>query len=139
MSLKTRLGNLGNVYDQAPSQTKILQLKKPIILNTDLLALKNHFGERATTIDCTYEVEGGWRALRDTVQRIRMEAEDAVREGRGQVILDDRGVSATRAPVPMILATGAVHSHLVRGGASILQLHRACVPVNVWTSTMSAS
>ena len=55
------------------------------------------------TIDCTYEVEGGWRALRDALQRIRMEAEDAVREGRGQVILDDRGVSesaGTRADDP---------------------------------------
>ena len=58
MSLKTRLGNLGNVYDQAPSQTKILQLQSPLVLTTDLLALKEHYGERATTIDCTYDAEG---------------------------------------------------------------------------------
>ena len=134
MSQKTRLGNLGNVYDQAPSQTKILQLKKPIILNTELLALKEHFGERATTIDCTYEVEGGWRALRDALQRIRLEAEDAVREGRGQVILDDRGASPSRAPVPMILATGAVHSHLVEEGlrsfSSIVVCSGECLDVH---------
>ena len=134
MSLKTRLGNLGNVYDQAPSQTKILQLKKPLILNTDLAVLKEHFGERATTIDCTYEVEGGSRALRDALQRIRMEAEDAVREGRGQVILDDRGTSPSRAPVPMILATGAVHSHLAEEGlrsfSSIVVCSGECLDVH---------
>ncbi|MEZ5932335.1 MAG: glutamate synthase large subunit [Alphaproteobacteria bacterium] len=134
MSLKTRLGNLGNVYDQAPSQTKILQLKKPIILNTDLLALREHYGERATTVDCTYDAEGGWRALRDALQRIRMEAEDAVREGRGQVILDDRAVSETRAPIPMILATGAVHSHLVEEGlrsfSSIVVCSGECLDVH---------
>ena len=134
MSLKTRLGNLGNVYDQAPSQTKILQLKKPLVLNSDLEALKAHYGERATTVDCTYEAEGGWRALRDALQRIRMEAEDAVREGRGQVILDDRTVSETRAPIPMIIATGAVHSHLVEEGlrsfSSIVVCSGECLDVH---------
>jgi glutamate synthase (NADPH/NADH) large chain len=149
MSLKTRLGNLGNVYDQAPSQTKILQLRSPFLLNTDFLALKEHFGERATTIDCTFPVEGGWQALRDALHRIRMEAEDAVREGRGQVILDDRGVSETRAPVPMILATGAVHSHLVEEGlrsfssivvcsGECLDVHRGAVLVGVGATTGSA-
>ena len=41
MSLKTRYGNLGNVYDEAPSQTTILQLESPLLLNTELLALRS--------------------------------------------------------------------------------------------------
>ena len=32
MSLKTRYGNLGNVYDEEPSQTRILQLESPLLL-----------------------------------------------------------------------------------------------------------
>jgi len=104
------------------------------VLNADLQALKAHYGERATTVDCTYEAEDGWRALREALQRIRMEAEDAVREGRGQVILDDRAVSETRAPIPMILATGAVHSHLVEEGlrsfSSIVVCSGECLDVH---------
>ena len=42
------------------------------------------------------------------------EAEDAVRGGRSHVILTDEQIGPERAAIPMILATGAVHSHLVR-------------------------
>jgi glutamate synthase (NADPH/NADH) large chain len=134
MSLKTRYGNLGNVYDQAPSQTRILQLRSPLLLTKELDALKGYFGRRATLIDCTFDVDAGPGGLREALARIRAEAEDAVREGRGQVILDDRNVSAERAPIPMILATGAVHSHLVREGlrsfASITVCAGECLDVH---------
>jgi glutamate synthase (NADPH/NADH) large chain len=116
MSLKTRYGNLGNVYDEAPSQTRILQLESPLLLNTEFEAFMAHFGDKVARLDCTFEVPAGPRSLRDALARIRAEAEDAVREGYEQIVLSDDAVSATRAPIPMILAAGAVHSHLVREG-----------------------
>ncbi len=134
MSLKTRYGNLGNVYDQAPSQTRILQLRSPVVLTKELTALQEYFHKRATVIDCTFETDAGPTALRDALARIRAEAEDAVREGRGQIILDDRAVSPVRAPISMILAAGAVHSHLVRQGvrsfASITVCSGECLDVH---------
>ena len=39
-----------------------------------------------------------------------------MREGCEQIVLSDEAVSESRAPIPMILAAGAVHSHLVRQG-----------------------
>ena len=116
MSLKTRYGNLGNVYDQAPSQTRILQLESPLLLTREFLALRDHFGRKVATIDCTFDVGAGAGALRDALARIRAEAEDAVREGYEQILLTDEASSEARAPMPMILASGAVHSHLVREG-----------------------
>ena len=116
MSLKTRYGNLGNVYDEAPSQTRILQLESPLLLGTEFEAFMAHFGDKVARLDCTFEVPAGPRSLRDALARIRSEAEDAVREGYEQIVLSDDAVSATRAPIPMILAAGAVHSHLVREG-----------------------
>src|SRR5262249_42272806 len=53
-------------------------------------------------------------ALRDAVVRIRREAEDAVRGGCVHVILSDFAAGPDRAPIPMILAAGAVHTHLLR-------------------------
>jgi glutamate synthase (NADPH) large chain len=116
MSLKTRFGNLGNVYDEDPSQTRILQLETPVLTSTDYEALKAYFGRDLIEIDCTFDAEGGRRALTDALERVRSEAEDAVRRGCRDLVLTDEHVSETRAPLPMILATSAVHSHLVRQG-----------------------
>ncbi|WGF89800.1 glutamate synthase large subunit [Marinivivus vitaminiproducens] len=121
MSVKTRYGNLGNIYAEDPSQTAILQLQSPIMLARDADAFFDHFGNKVVQIDCTFEAKGGdakagSRALHDALERIRTEAEDAVRGGFEQVVLSDEAIAADRAPIPMILATGAVHSHLVRQG-----------------------
>ena len=45
MSLKTRFGNLGNVYDEDPSQTRILQLESPVLTTSEVEAAKAHFGD----------------------------------------------------------------------------------------------
>ncbi|HEX6143566.1 MAG TPA: glutamate synthase large subunit [Geminicoccaceae bacterium] len=149
MSLKTRYGNLGNVYDQAPSQTRILQLQSPLLLNTEYQALLGYFGKKACAVDCTFEAAGGPGALRDALARIRSEAEDHVRGGCEQVILTDEDTSEDRAPVPMILAAGAVHSHLVREGlrsfssitvrsGEALDVHYIAVLIGVGATAVSA-
>ncbi|HKF73717.1 MAG TPA: glutamate synthase-related protein, partial [Stellaceae bacterium] len=114
MTLKTRLGNLGNILDEDASQCQLLQLDSPVLSNAEFKAMRAYMGETAAEIDCTFEVEGGESALRDAIRRIRQEAEDAVRRGCTHVILSDAAMDAKRAAIPMILATGAVHSHLVR-------------------------
>ena len=60
MSLKTRYGNLGNVYDQAPSQTRILQLESPLLLTHRVRARCSSIsGARSRRIDCTFDVGAG--------------------------------------------------------------------------------
>ncbi len=44
------------------------------------------------------------------------QAEATVRDGHNILILSDRGVSAARIAIPALLATSAVHHHLVRAG-----------------------
>ena len=114
MSLKTRFGNLGNIFDEDPSQTRILELDSPVLLGREMRALERYFGAKARVIDCTFDVAED--RMRLALDRLRQEAEDAVRGGCEDIILTDENVGETRAPIPMILATGAVHSHLVRQG-----------------------
>ncbi len=114
MSLKTRLGNLGNILAENESQVRILQLGSPVLTSVEFEAMRTYMGDTVAEVDCTFEVEGGEFALRQALDRVRHEAEDAVKRGCEHVILSDKAVSAVRAPIPMILATGAVHSHLVR-------------------------
>jgi Glutamate synthase domain 2 len=116
MSLKTRFGNLKNVLDEDSSQTEILVLESPFVGNAQFEALKTHFNAPMTEIDCTFPVDGGPNALRDGLERIRAEAEEAVRSGGGHIILSDKKQNEEKVAMPMILATSAVHSWLTRKG-----------------------
>ncbi len=114
MTLKTRLGNLGNVLDEDASQCDLLQLESPVLSNAEFAAMQATMGSAATVVDCTFTVDDGEGGLRAALERIRREAEEGVRAGCTHVVLTDEAVSPTRAAIPMILATGAVHTHLVR-------------------------
>ena len=114
MSLKTRFGNLKNVLDESGAQTEIAVLDSPFIGNAQWSTLMKEFDGEVTEIDCTFE--RGENALRAGLDRIRAEAEDAVRSGAGHIVLTDTAVSEGRVGMPMILATSAVHSYLTRKG-----------------------
>ena len=116
MSLKTRFGNLKNVLDEDSSQTEILVLESPFIANAEFAEMMKQFGQAVTVIDCTFAVDGGPEALRDGLERIRAEAEDAVRSGAAHLVLTDEHQSPEKVAMPMILATSAVHSWLTKKG-----------------------
>ena len=114
MTLKTRLGNLGNILDEDEAQLRLLQLESPVLSNAEFDAMVAHMGDTAASIDCTFAADGGETALAEALDRIRHEAENAVRAGCEHVVLSDEAISESHAAIPMILATGAVHTHLVR-------------------------
>ncbi len=146
MSLKTRFGNLGNIADEDPSQTRILELESPVLLTAEYDALVAYFGEDVRVLDCTFQVPG--ESLKDALARIRREAEEAVRAGARDIVLSDEAVGPERAPIPMILAAGAVHSHLVRQGlrsfssitvrsGECLDVHYVAVLIGVGTTAVN--
>ena len=114
MSLKTRFGNLKNVLDESSAQTEILVLESPFVGNAQWAEMIKQFNADVTEIDCTFAP--GKNALQDGLERIRAEAEDAIRSGTGHLILTDQHQNEARVGMPMILATSAVHSHLTRKG-----------------------
>ena len=116
MSLKTRFGNLKNVLDESSAQTEILVLDSPFVGNAQFERLMTCFNAPSATIDCTFPKTQGSGALQAGLERIRAEAEDAVRSGAGHIILTDQNVGPDFIAMPMILATSAVHSHLTRQG-----------------------
>jgi len=152
MSLKTRFRNLGNVLAQDEKQTEVFVLESPVISNGMFERMKDHLEGRFYEIDCVFQVGNGKAkdgALASAIDRIRSEAEDAVREGYNHLILTDERISSDLAPIPMILATGAVHSHLVRQGlrtytsinvrsAECLDTHYFAVLIGVGATTVNA-
>ena len=115
MSLKTRFGNLKNVLDEDSSQTEIVVLESPFVGNAQWDKLAEQFNSPLGEIDCTFDA-GREGSLREGLDRIRAEAEEAVRSGAGHLVLTDQYSGAGKVSMPMILATSAVHSHLTRQG-----------------------
>ncbi len=116
MSLKTRFGNLKNVLDEDSSQTEILVLESPFVTNGEFARMVEQFGEHVAFINCTFPARSGGDALQAGLQRIRSEAEDAVRSGARHLVLSDEGQGESEVAMPMILATSAVHSWLTARG-----------------------
>ncbi len=114
MSLKTRFGNLKNVLDQSGAQTEIITLDTPFLSNADFAKMAEHFGDTAHVINCTFSRED--ESLEALIEAVRADAEKAVRAGAQHIILTDKSQNETRAAMPMILATSAVHTHLTRQG-----------------------
>ncbi|MGR3622138.1 glutamate synthase large subunit [Pseudophaeobacter sp.] len=114
MSLKTRFGNLKNVLDEDSSQTEIIVLESPFVGNAQWDKLVGQLNAPLAEIDCTFDPAQG--SLSAALERIRAEAEEAVRSGAGHLVLTDQFSDVTRVAMPMILATSAVHSHLTRKG-----------------------
>ena len=149
MSLKTRLGNLGNVLDQDSSQCDLLQLESPVLSNAEFEAMLRTMGSAAIVVDCTFPVEDGEAGLRRAISRVQKAAEDGVREGCTHVVLTDEHQGASRVPIPMILATGAVHTHLVKSSlrtftslnvraAECMDVHNFAVLIGVGATTINA-
>ena len=116
MSLKTRFGNLKNVLDEDNTQTEIVTVDTPFVSNGTFRAMRAHFGKDCVDIDCTFAAGGPPSALSDALAEIRRQAEEAVRAGAQHLVLSDEHQSEDRVPMPMILATSAVHSWLTKKG-----------------------
>jgi glutamate synthase (NADPH/NADH) large chain len=149
MSLKTRFGNHGNILDSEGGEAGVLVLESPVLLNGEWALMQRHFAGAAAEIDCTFAFADGAEGLRAAIARIRAEAEAAVRKGISQLFLTDEHQSATRAGITMILASAAVHTHLVRKGlrtfasinvrsAECLDTHYFAVLIGTGATTVNA-
>ncbi|MGE0044525.1 MAG: glutamate synthase large subunit, partial [Hyphomonadaceae bacterium] len=121
MSLATRFKNLGNILAQDETQTNVYVLKSPVLTNGMYARMIAALGDDAVAhIDCTFEAparpEEAGPALRAAMDRIRVEAEEAVLSGRSHVVLSDEAQGDGRVACPMIMATAGVHFHLVAKG-----------------------
>src|SRR6267143_2341474 len=80
------------------------------------LAHVSELGFKAITLTMLYPVAEGAAGLERALEALQQRASRAVAEGHNIVILSDRGVSRAHAAIPSLLATAAVHHHLVRHG-----------------------
>ncbi|WP_227774048.1 glutamate synthase large subunit [Haladaptatus pallidirubidus] len=111
-SLETRLGRQRNLLGESADHARQLVLDSPVLTDAELSAATETDLE-TEVIDITFTPDTG---LRNAIERVRSEAQNAVESGVEILVLSDRNTDEKRVPVPSLLATGAVHHHLVREG-----------------------
>ena len=117
MSLGCFIGPEGNLIDTSESQAHRLHLPHPILSNSELAAIRKLGSYRALTIDITFDAAEGRAGMMAALERICMEATQAIADGYSLVVLSDRALGAERMALPSLIACGALHHHLVRSHA----------------------
>ena len=119
-SLQSTLGPEANLLEPGPHSCRRLVLPTPILDNEELAKII-HLNDEGDlpgfaphVVSGLYDVTGGGAALAHRLEEICDEVSAAIKNGARTLVLSDRGASSSRAPIPSLLLTGAVHHHLIR-------------------------
>ena len=117
-STESFIGSEQNLFEETPKHCHQLKLKEPVLTNYELEKIRNvNVGDvRSITLPVLFPINEGEGALQRALEELCRGASQAIRDGYSIIILSDRGVGASHAPIPSLLATSAVHHHLIREG-----------------------
>ncbi|PIP19880.1 MAG: glutamate synthase large subunit [Candidatus Omnitrophica bacterium CG08_land_8_20_14_0_20_41_16] len=115
MSLETYLGPERNILDETAGHCYKLRIRNPILTNEDLERIREvkKNGFKTKTISLLFRISAR-DSFRRALDRICKESVRAIKEGFTFIILSDRGTNRNYAALPSLLATAAVHHHLVK-------------------------
>ncbi|SVB94751.1 uncharacterized protein METZ01_LOCUS247605, partial [marine metagenome] len=122
-ALGTTVGAEGNLLAPGPESCHQIHLPHPVLTEGQMASIIGLGDDSVTAgpsrfsvrvLDGRYEVARGARGLTEALDRLRSEASDSIDDGITMLVLSDRSPTAAMAPIPSLLATGAVHHHLIR-------------------------
>ncbi len=122
MSLVSLIGPRPNLLGlNEAGQHWRLEVKQPVLTNSDLERIRHieHSGAgnfRTQTLNICYPAEQGAAGMEPALGALCKQAEQAVRDGYNILILSDRAVNRDNIAIPSLLATSAVHHHLIHEG-----------------------
>jgi glutamate synthase (ferredoxin) len=114
MSLYTYLGPRQSFLEESPAHARLVRLSSPVLFDHELAALRQLEHFPALTLSTLMPVADGEQGLEQALERLCVEASDAVDKEYALLVLSDRGLDRDHAAVPMLMAVGAVHHHLIR-------------------------
>ena len=118
MSLHMLLGGMRDIAKPRALNSKAIRLEHPVLSNEDLCKVKylNHPDFSAGIINIVFQADGQKGRLKAAIEHICATAEDLARNGVEMLVLSDRSANGKLAPIPSLLAVGAVHHHLIKEG-----------------------
>jgi glutamate synthase (NADPH) large chain len=117
MSLTNYIGSVSkNILLDSPEHCKLIKFRHPLVTNTDLKKIKDLDKDKFPniTLAMLFPANNGEKALELALEELCRKAEEAVDNGNHFIILSDRGISKDMAAIPSLLATSAVHHHLIK-------------------------
>jgi glutamate synthase (ferredoxin) len=118
MSLSFALGRRGNFMEELPRHAHLIRLSSPVLSDEHLATIRtiNDPAFASATLKALFPATKGPIGMRAALDQLCRQAEDAVAADQVLLIISDRGVDEDNAPIPALLALGAVHQHLIRLG-----------------------
>ncbi|MEW4449526.1 glutamate synthase large subunit [Qipengyuania sp. JC766] len=121
MSLLSMIGPRPNLLGRDAGTHKRLEIAQPILTNEDVAKIRSvettlDGAFRTATVDITWDAASGADGLAMALKEMCWAATEAVLQDHNILILSDRAQGPDRVPMPALLATAAVHHHLVRQG-----------------------
>ena len=115
-SLLTNIGAGQDLFAETPKHCQQLKVEQPILTNEAMAKIKalNQDGLKPVTLPILYSVEAGGKGLQRALAELCNKASEAIEAGHTLLILSDRNADQKKAPIPALLATSAVHHHLIR-------------------------
>ncbi|MBU2949072.1 glutamate synthase large subunit [Zobellia uliginosa] len=113
------LGSDHNIFDYSELHCRKLKIQNPVISKEDLDKIKNYDASpdyKVVSIPTLYEIHRGHNGLEDALESILDQASKAIDQGANIIILSDRNVNESQAPIPALLACSYVNSGLQRLG-----------------------
>ena len=111
------LGSDHNIFDFSELHCRKLKIQNPVISKEDLDKIKNYDASpdyKVVSLSTLYEIEKGYNGLENALESILNQASKAIDEGANIIILSDRGVNESQAPIPALLACSYVNAGLQR-------------------------
>ncbi len=138
MSLHVKLGISQNILNSKTLDVPFISLEHPVLtieelekikfVDTCSLIVDSHISQTnneqrttnnyftSATIDLYFRAEDEQGVLKAALDRICAQTERQIRHGANIIILSQKNIQSGNAPVPSLLAVGAVHKHLVETG-----------------------
>ncbi|MGQ9697931.1 MAG: glutamate synthase large subunit [Armatimonadota bacterium] len=116
MSINSALGRRGSILEERPESARLIKLSSPVLTAGEMRWLRDQEYLPVRTLQALFAVGDGPAGLRKALDLLCEDACEAVRQGCEILVLSDIGIDAQRAPIPMLLAVGAVHHALIRAG-----------------------
>jgi glutamate synthase domain-containing protein 2/glutamate synthase domain-containing protein 1/glutamate synthase domain-containing protein 3 len=112
------LGSEGNLVDPKPESCRQLRLPDPILKNSDMEKLRKVDlpGIKSVALPILFHPNSGKVGLERALEELFKAADQAIADGITILILSDKGVDRTNAPIPALLASSGLHHHLIRRG-----------------------
>ncbi len=122
MSLRTSVGKLYNLLSETPLHCKQIVFDQPVLTNKQLQKLRSYHDTnfRIKVLDAVYSASGEAGELEKALSQMCQEVDKAIIEnGHNVILISDRKIDINHAPIPSLLAMGAIHHHLVENGLRV--------------------